>query len=108
MTLKNAEYPGKNAMPFSISFTSMEFLRLVDDRLQGNKPGNRWGVFDHVTCDHCYYKWVAISMFNTKGKHCPQCGYSDPDWIWMEYSEYKGEGAFLNPVGKDYSLVTKN
>lgn len=86
----------------------MDFLKLVDAREMGTKPGNGWGVFPYVKCDMCYYAWTATAIINTKGKECPNCGYYDPDAIWIELSEVKGESAFLNPVGQDYSIVNLN
>lgn len=47
-------------------------------------------------------------MLNTKGKECPQCGFFDPSFAWIELTEFKGEGAMLSPIGEDYSIVTKN
>jgi hypothetical protein len=86
----------------------MEFQLLVEHANKGTPPGNGYGVFDHVTCPKCGMSWVAVTMLNTKGFNCGYCKFYNPDFTWMEMSEYKGEGAFLNPVGKDYPIVTKN
>ena len=108
MTLKLDGYREMNATPFSISFTIMELVSLVDQSINGIPPGNGWGVFNYVVCDVCKYAWVMVAMLNTLGKECPHCGHFDPKFMWTELAEFKGEGSFLTPIGTGYSIVTKN
>lgn len=86
----------------------MEFLRLCENAQEGTPPGAGWGVFPSVYCEWCGHKWVAEAMFGTKGKECPSCGAFDAESIWTQYSRVKGEGSFLNPVGRNYTIVNKN
>lgn len=86
----------------------MEFLRLIDYAKNGVPPGGGWGHFDYITCKYCYYAWAGVAMFNTKGKECPLCHTVDKEHVWLEYSEYHGEGAMLSPIGNRYEIVTKN
>ena len=86
----------------------MEFKCLVDQSINGIPPGSGWGVFEYVKCDICMHAWTMVAMLNTRGKECPHCGHFDPDFIWLELKEFKGEGAMLNPIGNRYSIVNKN
>lgn len=102
------EYDELSSTPSLISITSTQFLKLVKNAREGTPPGNGWGFFPYVKCKRCKCAWEAEAMFNTKGRECPYCGFYDKEAVWTEQTEYKGEGAFLNPVGKDYSIVNKN
>jgi hypothetical protein len=108
MTHRQDEYDEANSTQSLISISATQFLKLVENSIEGTPPGPGWGVFPYITCRKCKYAWSAIVMFNIKGKECPSCGYFDAESIWLMESEFKGEGAFLNPVGEDYSIVNKN
>jgi len=101
-------YQGVNFTKSYISFTLTEFLTLIENAQEGTPPGTGWGVFPSAYCKQCGHEWTAVAMFNTKGKECPSCGHFDVESIWIQESNYKGEGAFLNPVGRNYTIVNKN
>ena len=109
MTMHNHdEYSEKSSTKSFFSISATQFLTLVENARDGTPPGPGWGVYDYVKCMICGYAWTCVAMVNTKGKECPNCGYFDAESIWLTHSEFKGEGAFLNPVGEDYSIVNKN
>lgn len=105
---RNTGYQDMSSTKSLISFSTMEFLKLVDYRDKGVHPGRGWGYFGYVTCPICMYAWEAVAKFNTRGKECPSCGHCDENFIWIELVPYKGEGAMLNPVGEGYDIVTPN
>lgn len=108
MTLHNhTGYQDMSSTRSYINITSTQFLKLVENARDGTTPGNGWGLFPYVTCEYCKCAWEHEAQFNTRGVDCPYCGAYN-DIIWVEASEVKGEGGFLNPVGKGYSIVNKN
>ena len=107
-THNHTEYQGMSSTRSYISITTTQFLELVENARFGTRPGNGWGFFPYVICEKCESAWETEALFNTKGKICPYCGHFDAESIWIEQSEFKGEGAFINPVGKGYTIVNKN
>jgi len=77
--------------------STSEFVLLVDRARNGAVPGRGYGVFEDVTCPGCSRKRNVTSKVGVKGFTCPDCGYHDPDYLWLD--ETISEGATLCPVG---------
>jgi hypothetical protein len=96
------------SLPNVLAINTDDLIRLVDRARNGTPPGEGWGLYEDVTCDHCGMLWNAVAMLGTKGKECPYCGHLDPNYHWLTDFTLPGDGVFLNPVGWEYAQISHN
>jgi rubredoxin len=103
-------YRVTNCRPYyaNITVTADEFIQFVNRANNGTPPGTGFGVYDDVSCPECHKVWVAVALTGSKGLECPECGYYNPDFMWLETRDIPGEGSFLSPVGNNYRIITPN